>query len=353
MSSKVVFPTQSPAIIAVVIPTYRAKQTILKVISQIGPEVAFIYVIDDKCPEQSGNYVEQHCADPRVKVVRNETNQGVGGATLAGYRAAAADGASVIVKIDSDAQMDPALIPFFVGPILRGEADYTKGNRFFNAYSLASMPRVRIFGNAALSLITKFSTGYWNIFDPTNGYTAIHARLVSFLPGGDKISKRFFFETDLLYYLSMLRAVVVDIPIVACYGNEKSNLKAGSVLLPFLLAHVARFFRRVLLHYFVRDFSFASLCAISGLPLFIFGILFGLANWVSHAAEGTATPIGTVMIASLAILVGFQLILSFFSADMAFVPRQPVHILLDRQTLYPLAQFKEGIGQKHSKAVGF
>ena len=326
--------------IAIVIPTYRAKNTILSVISQIGPEVTRIYVVDDGCPEKTGDHVTAASRDPRVTVIRHATNQGVGAATLTGLKAAVLDGASVVVKIDADGQMDPALIPFFVNPILAGDADYTKGNRFFNAASLAAMPRARLFGNAVLSIMSKFSTGYWRMLDPTNGYVAIHARIVELLPT-DRISKRFFFETDMLYYLGLLRAVVLDIPIFSHYGGVHSNLRIRSILLPFLSAHIVRFCRRIALNYFVRDFSFGSLCLIAGVPLFLFGFFYGLVNWILHAANDEATPTGTIMIVALSLLFGMQLILFFFSADIAGEPKLPLHRLLDKHPSQPLRQFVE------------
>ena len=118
--------------IAVVVPSYKVRAHILDVIANIGPECQLVYVIDDRCPEGSGDYVEQNCRDSRVHVLRNARNLGVGGAVLAGYKQAIADGADIIVKVDGDGQMDPALIADFVNPIIFGEADYTKGNRFFD-----------------------------------------------------------------------------------------------------------------------------------------------------------------------------------------------------------------------------
>ena len=200
--------------IAVVIPSYKVKAHILNVISSIGPEVDLIYVVDDKCPQESGNHVLMNNKDERVKVIFNDTNKGVGGAVMNGYQSAIADGAEIIIKIDGDGQMDPSLIVDFIRPIIDGEADYTKGNRFFNLESLASMPKIRLFGNAVLSLMTKLSSGYWNLFDPTNGYTAIHADIAKYLPF-EKISNRYFFETDMLFRLNTLKAVVIDIPMEA------------------------------------------------------------------------------------------------------------------------------------------
>ena len=174
--------------ISVVIPSFRVRAHILGVLSRIGPEVAVIYVVDDCCPEQSGQWVASQCTDPRVRVLYHAENQGVGGAVMTGYRAAIEDGQDIVVKIDGDGQMDPALLPQFVAPLLAGDADYAKGNRFFHLDEIHQMPAIRLFGNAVLSFMSKVSTGYWSLFDPTNGYTAIQTRVASHLPM-DQISK--------------------------------------------------------------------------------------------------------------------------------------------------------------------
>ena len=89
------------------------------------------------------------------------------------------------------------------------EADYVKGNRFFSSRTIAAMPALRLFGNAGLSFLTKLSTGYWDLFDPTNGYTAIEAQVARELPV-DALHKRYFFESDMLFQLAVLRARVVE-----------------------------------------------------------------------------------------------------------------------------------------------
>jgi dolichol-phosphate mannosyltransferase len=310
--------------IAVVIPSYRVSEHILGVIAAIGPEVLRIYVIDDKCPDGSGDHVGQHCADPRVIVLRHEENQGVGGAVLTGYRAAIADGAEVIVKLDGDGQMDPSLLPNFVAPILAGEADYTKGNRFYDLEGIRVMPGIRLFGNAVLSFMTKLSSGYWDLFDPTNGYTAIHANVARHLPF-DKISRRYFFETDMLFRLNTLRAVVVDVPMDARYENEVSNLRISKIVGEFLIKHVRNFGKRIFYNYYLREMSLASIELPLGVLLFVSGIGFGLYHWMNSMAEGVSTPAGTVMLAALPILMGTQLVLAFLGYDIANVPRRPLN----------------------------
>jgi dolichol-phosphate mannosyltransferase len=313
-----------PTNIAVVIPSYRVTRHILGVIAGIGAEVSRIYVIDDKCPDNSGNFVRANCRDSRVIVIDHVENQGVGGAVMTGYVAAIEDGAEIIVKIDGDGQMNASLIPNFVAPILAGEADYTKGNRFFDLEKIRKMPAIRLFGNAILSFMTKVSSGYWDIFDPTNGYTAIHVNVVRHLPL-NKISRRYFFESDMLFRLNTLHAVVVDVAIDAVYGDETSNLEVSKIVTEFVGKHVRNFFKRLFYNYYLRNMSLASIELPLGVSLVLMGGGYGLWHWFASASADVTTPAGTVMLAALPILMGVQLILAFLAYDIASIPRRPIH----------------------------
>ena len=309
--------------IAVVIPCYRVKAQILSVLQRIGPECWRIYVVDDKCPEQTGDYVRENAADPRVTVLYNTHNRGVGGAVCEGYKKAIADGAVVIVKVDGDGQMDPGVLPRFVQPIMDGEADYTKGNRFYNPEYVAKMPLVRMCGNAALSFMTKLSSGYWESFDPTNGYTAIHASVAAMLPLS-KISQRYFFESDILFRLNTLRAVVRDIPMPSVYGSEVSNLHIGKILVEFAAKHTVNTIKRICYNYYLRNFSLASLELILGVIAIGFGVIFGTIKWVASASTGRDASAGTVMLAALPVMLGIQFVLAFFNYDITSTPRYPI-----------------------------
>lgn len=309
--------------IAVVIPSYNVSAQICDLVRIIGTEVDAIIVVDDCCPEHSGALVEKNCNDPRVRVIYHTLNQGVGGAVLSGYQAAIAAGADIIVKVDGDGQMDPALIPAFIAPILRGDADYTKGNRFFEIETVRQMPVIRIIGNIGLSFLTKLSSGYWNLFDPTNGYTAISAKVAERLPL-DKISRRYFFESDMLFRLNTMRAVVMDIPMFAKYENEQSNLKISRELPRFLFNNLRNLGKRIAYNYFIRNFNYATLELLFGLPLLAFGIIFGAISWIDLSHQGTLASAGTVMLAALPIIMGLQMILGFVNYDMASVPSIPL-----------------------------
>lgn len=310
-------------IVGVVIPSYRVTAHVLDVIARIGPEVSKIYVVDDRCPEGSGKFVQERCSDPRVTVIFNPVNLGVGGATMAGYRQGLADRCDVLVKVDGDGQMDPALIPAFIAPIENGEADYTKGNRFFTLESLERMPGVRLFGNAILSFVSKASSGYWDVMDPTNGYTAIHRAALELIPLG-KIDRGYFFESEMLFRLNTVRAVVREVPMQAIYAEEQSSLRIAKVIREFPTKYLRLFFKRIFYNYFLRDFNVCSIQLVSGLALLGWGISYGGYNWYKNAVAQVSTPLGTVMLAVLPIIIATQLLLSAVTLDVTNVPRIPL-----------------------------
>lgn len=313
--------------VAVVIPCYRVRDTIKGVIERIGPEVRTIICVDDACPEGSGHEVLDSVRDSRASVEFHSSNRGVGGAMVTGYVRALAAGAEIVVKVDGDGQMDPTLVPVMIRPIVEGRADYAKGNRFFSIEDVSDMPAARLLGNAVLSFVSKLSSGYWDVFDPTNGYTAVHANVLRHLPL-QKLNHGYFFESDMLFRLNTLRAVVVDVPMRAIYGVGRSSLSIPRVALSFLLKHAVNLAKRVVYNYFLRDFSVASLELVVGLAAVLFGTAFGASQWLLSAQTGEPATAGTVMLAALPVLVGIWLLLGFLNYDISNVPRNPVHRLL-------------------------
>jgi len=314
----------SKPVIAVVVPSYKVTSHVVQTLSEIGKEVSYIFVVDDACPDGSGKLVQEKVSDSRVKVISHEENLGVGGAMITGYKAALETDANIIVKLDGDGQMDPALIGELISPIVNGRADYTKGDRLDSLTGLWQMPSIRLIGNAGLSLLTKISTGYWNITDPTNGYTAIHRDVLKVLPLG-MLSKRFFFESDMLFRLSLYRAVVWDVPMQARYGTEKSNLSIIKTLWEFPWKHFKNFHKRLFYNYYLRDVSAASIELPLGFVLWWFGLIFGIASYNQSMDTGVAATTGTVMISVVPLILGFQLLLAFVSHDVSAVPTRPRH----------------------------
>jgi dolichol-phosphate mannosyltransferase len=313
--------------IAVVIPCYRVRSTIVDVIDRIGPEVTSIIVVDDGCPEATGSHVEATCCDPRVTVLRSAVNMGVGGAMVQGYRHALRTGADIVVKIDGDGQADPGEVLRLIEPILSHRADYTKGNRFALPYQTRArarhhMPVVRLVGNSALSFLHKAVSGYWDVLDPTNGFTAIHRCALGRMDLDD-VARGYYFEQDMLFHLGLLRAVVKDVPMPTRYGAETSSLRISHVLRTFPSKMLRRFLQRLFYQYLVADFNIASVEMLAGVPMLLWGIVFGSYRW-SLGLHGPANTAGTVMLSALPVILGSQLLLSAIAYDVAHVPNVPL-----------------------------
>lgn len=305
---------------AVVIPSYKVAKTIKDVILSITEIIDYIIIVDDKCPDLSGKEAEK-LNRKNIVVLYHEQNEGVGGAVITGYKKALELGCDIIIKVDGDGQMDPQYIENLIEPLVEDKADYTKGNRFKDFAALKSMPKIRILGNSTLSFLVKAASGYWNIMDPTNGFTAIHRKVLKEL-NLERISKRYFFESDMLMNLSIVDAVVKDISMPAKYGEEKSSLNVNKVFFQFPPRLIKGLIKRICLKYFVYDFNMASVYIMVGLPMFIYSVALGVKEWVDSIATGIPRTAGTIMLVALPIIVSFQMLLQAISIDINSIPKK-------------------------------
>lgn len=305
---------------AVVIPAYKVSKEIKGVVSSIPDKIDHIIVVDDACPEKSGKLIEEQ-GIKNVTVIYHKKNQGVGAAVISGYRKALELGCDIVVKIDGDGQMDPAKIGEFIEPLEKDKADYVKGNRFVNVDVIRNMPKLRLMVNNILSFFVKASSGYWNVMDPVNGYTAIHRRVLEKLKL-DRIARRYFFESDMLINLYLINAVVKEIPMDAKYGSENSSLTAKDVFLQFPAQLIYSFMRRILLRYYIYDFNMGSVYMLLGIPLFIWSVVFGSLEWMKSAITGIARPTGTIILSALPLIVSVELLLQAIHIDIDNVPKR-------------------------------
>ena len=315
--------------IAVIIPAYKVEKHINTVIMNIPPFVKSIIVVDDGSPDLTGSILKK-ISDPRLIILTHEQNRGVGAAMITGYDHAVAIGADILVKMDGDDQMDPDKLSDLIFPIVHQEADFTKGNRFLHQTQLQSMPVTRRIGNWGLTFMVKAASGYWQIFDPTNGYTAMH-RCVWQNINKTRIARDYFFESSLLTEMRYINAVVEDVYIPARYQDEVSSMSIWKVLFSFPLRLLKATVRRFIYQYYLYNFSFGSLALILGMLFILFGFVWGIVYWRESQITGIPATTGTVLIAVLPIILGVQLLLQAISQDMAEIPRKPLQILLDNQ----------------------
>jgi dolichol-phosphate mannosyltransferase len=310
--------------IVAVVPAYRVEGQIQGVLEGLPRDLARIIVIDDGSTDRTAALVRAVARkDRRIVLLSHEKNQGVGGAMISGFRKALELNAQIVVKIDGDGQMDTSHLPQLLEPLMQARADYAKGNRFRDFAALRHMPRLRRVGNIGLAFLAKVATGYWNIFDPTNGFVAIRADTLAQLPL-DQIDRGYYFEISMLANLYLLGAVVQDVPMPARYRDEVSNLMVERVLFGFPPRLLATFIRRAVLKNFLYDFSMISVYLLTGIPLLLFGLIFGAYKWIQYLQARVPAPTGTVILPTLSVLVGTQLLLSAIESDLRSVPRQPL-----------------------------
>ena len=310
--------------IAAVIPCYRVEREISSVLTSLPSYLTHVIVVDDASPDGTLKLVTQFAErDRRILLIRHEKNEGVGGAMITGFRKALELDAQVVVKIDGDGQMDTTYLPDLILPLLQGRADYSKGNRFRDFEALQAMPLIRRMGNMALAFLSKAATGYWNLFDPTNGFVAINGSVLAMLPL-QSIDRSFFFETSMLAHLHLIGAVVKDVPMPARYQGERSNLSVRRTLLEFPWKLFKTFVRRLLLKNFIYDFSMTSIYLLAGVPLLLFGLIFGAVKWIHYATLNVPAPTGTVMLPTLCVLLGIQFLIAAIEIDLRSVPKEPL-----------------------------
>lgn len=303
--------------IAAVVPAHNEAAHIRDVITGLPGTVDHIVIVDDKSSDDTAVLAETS-GDPRVHVIRHEHNTGVGGAIISGHKRALELGADIDVIFAGDDQMDPAYLEALLDPIVDEGYGFTKANRFYSSTSYQGMPAYRVFGNVLLSFANKAASGYWNLFDPQNGYTATSAEVLRRLDL-DVISQGYEFENDFLLNLNILGVPARDIPIPARYGSEVSGIKLRKVIPAIGGMLFAGFFRRVFLKYVVGSFSPIALFLFSGLLLWLWSAVFGAWTIYETIGPGSATT-GTVLLAVVPFLMGFQLILTALTLDIQASP---------------------------------
>jgi dolichol-phosphate mannosyltransferase len=304
-----------------VIPAYRAAATLATVVGQCLAVVDHVVVVDDRCPERCGETIAGLTGTGRVTLVNREKNGGVGAATKDGIATAMRLGADVIVKVDADGQMDVRYVPHMIEFLrTQPEVDLVKGNRFADSSTLSRMPFARLIGNAGLTLLVKFSSGYWTIVDPTNGYIALRSTALERLNTA-ALADRYFFEIDLLCQFGLARRAIAELEMPAIYGNENSSLSIGRALVEFPGKLLARFLRRVLINYLVVEINVGSICGIIGIPLLIAAVVFGSHEWLLSYSSGQPRATGTIILALLMFMLGFQLSMQALLYDVQFSTR--------------------------------
>ena len=261
--------------VAVVVPAFEEEHLVAETLRGIPDFVDRIYVVDDASPDETAARARA-VADPRVEVIVHEQNGGVGAAIVTGYLRAREERIDVTCVMAADNQMDPDELASLVGPVARGEVDYTKANRLITGEAWTLIPHSRYLGNAVLSLLTKIASGYWHVADSQAGYTALSLAALDRLDL-ERIYRRYGFPNDMLVHLNVVSASVRDVPSRPIYGvGERSGIKIRRVAPRIAWLLFKGFWWRMKEKYVIRDFHPLVFFYVLGTLMTVLGLLLGL-----------------------------------------------------------------------------
>lgn len=301
---------------AITVAAFNEEKLIAKTINALPDFIDEIFVVNDGSTDKTQKVVEKLASDnKKITLLNNEQNRGVGFTVTRGLKAARDKKYDLIAVTAGDAQCDPNYLAKMADTLLDEGWDYVKANRFKNLDALRRMPKHRRIGNIIITIMTKFATGYYSIFDTQNGYGVFTLDVLERLPF-ELIGERYDYENTMLIALSVIDAQIKDHPVPAIYGDEESTIKLLPTVWRAVKVLFFGFWRRIYYKYIIFDFHPISLFLLSGLVLMLFGFGFGLYIAAVRILSDISPSTGTVMISAIPLLVGFQLFLTAMIMDV-------------------------------------
>lgn len=303
-------------VIGVVVPAYNEEKLIAQTINAMPDFIDKIIIVDDASSDRTSPIVQDIAiTNNKVILISHEVNRGVGGAISTGYIWCRDHDVDIAIVMAGDGQMDPADLPALLEPVVKDQADYTKGNRLFTGEAWKKIPRIRYFGNSILSFMTKIASGYWHVTDSQSGYTALNKKALHLLPI-ENIYPRYGMPNDFLVTLNIYNMRVKDVPVRPVYGiGEKSGIRISRIIftLSFLITRL--FFRRMFQKYIIRDFHPLVLFYTFGAFLLLLDIPLVIRLIYHRILDGRIPPINALTVVFVTIM-GFQSILFAMLFDM-------------------------------------
>jgi glycosyltransferase involved in cell wall biosynthesis len=303
--------------VAVVIPAYNEEKLITQTISKLPDFIDYVIVVNDGSKDKTSEILHDLAkTNKKLMVLDNDPNRGIGYTLVRGYKHALKEtDAEAIGIVAADDQFDTSYLKPMMDEFIDQNLDYIKASRFFHREAFKTMPKYRQFGNIFISLLTKFSTGYYTITDITNGCGFLRRSILEKV-NYEFVKERYDYETTMLTALSIAGARIKDHAVPAHYGDEKSTIKLIPTALRNLRAIWTGFWRRIYYKYVLYSFHPIALLLFGGLFLSLFGGLYGLFLVLQRIFNDVSPSSGTVMLAILPLILGFQLLLTALIMDV-------------------------------------
>lgn len=306
--------------IGIFVPAFNEEKNIGEVLKTMPDYVDHILVVDDHSSDDTSKVVKKFMKkDKRIILERNRQNQGNGYGAKFAYQKLIEMGSDIIGPLAGDGQTEPQYLTRLLDPVIDGKCDLAKGNRFLEAAVYKKMPRYRFIGNIFVTMLNKFSTGYYSMFDSLNGYYVVRANVLSKI-NFDALGNRYEFENSFWIQLNIANARLLDVSIPPIYKDEQSKIKLAKVVLPTLWTLQKGFVKRIFLKYILFNFSPIGLFYIAGTLLTWFGIIFGVVVLLTSIGPAVAST-ATVMIAVVPFILGIQFLLQAVVLDIQNEPK--------------------------------
>lgn len=332
--------------VCIVVPAYNEETQIGMVIETMPDFVDKIVIIDDCSKDNTRAVIRKYQnINKKIELIVHEKNQGVGGAIASGYKWALDNEFDIAVVMAGDGQMDPDELPSLLDPIVEDKADYAKGNRLFTGEAYRKIPKIRYFGNAFLSFLSKIASGYWHIADFQSGYTVINRNALEMIEWDD-MYKRFGQPNDLLVRLNIYNFRVVDIPIEPIYNiGEKSKINIFTAIFTIGWLLFKLFLWRMKEKYIIRDFHPLVLFYMLGMTFGILTVILAVKLFMSWYAVGHIPPIN-----ALAVMFSFMSASLFSLFAMWFDMEANKDLKGDNIVFHPKRIIKTPQGKKSSES---
>jgi glycosyltransferase involved in cell wall biosynthesis len=304
--------------IAVLVPCYNEETLAAKTIDTVPEFVDKIVAINDGSVDDTLKVLRQlEKHNKRLDVLDNGVNEGLGKSLLNAFEFLQDTDIDAMGIMAGDAQMDPEYLSKLLDVLVDEDIDVAKANRFSQFHSVESMPSYRRIGNIVVSILTKFATGYYKLFDSLNGYVVYRKSIIDKIPK-DIIGHRYEYENTMLVALSIVGAKIHDVPVPAVYGEETSTINLFGTTFKTLKVLNKGFWKRIYYKYVLYSFHPIALFLFSGLFASIIGLAWAIFILYAKIFQNISPSTGTVMLVVLPLILGFQLILTAIIMDVNY-----------------------------------
>jgi len=227
--------------LSVVMPVYNEEATVFTVLETVLKQrpVQEVIVVDDASSDKTWEKLEGFArSEPRVKLFRQDSNQGKGAALRRGFQQATAP---IVIVQDADFEYDPGDYHLLLNPILAGKAEVVFGSRFVGMGAHRVLYFWHSVGNRFLTLLSNIATDL-NCTDMETGYKMFRREVIQRITIEEN---RFGFEPEIVAKVAKLGLRIFEVPI-SYYGRtyaegKKINWKDGFSALRCILKY--NFFR--------------------------------------------------------------------------------------------------------------